>query len=173
MKFLALLAGALLSAFASAQEPPVASLDAMRKLTFIAGEWRGKSTITTGPEGKKTSDVVEIAEFRLDGLLFTFEGRGVADGKVVHNAFGVISYDPVGKKYQMKAYTATGYSTDATISVSENQLVWGFEIPGAGTVRYTIKVKDKKWHEVGEITRDSGKTYFPFFEMNLDKDPDK
>ncbi len=53
--------------------------------------------------------------------------------------------------------------------VSENTLVWGFENPRAGTIRFTIKLNEKgQWFEIGEISRD-GKAWQKFFKMTLSR----
>ena len=45
---------------------------------------------------------------------------------------------------------------------------WGLEFP-SGSIRYTIKINNNTWSEIGEITMDGGKNWRKFFEMNLKK----
>ena len=45
---------------------------------------------------------------------------------------------------------------------------WGFPTP-AGTIRYTIKTANDVWLEIGEFSRDGGRTWVKFFEMKLDR----
>ena len=70
----------------------------------------------------------------------------------------------------MRAYRADGQFIDAWIKPGEGGLTWSFDIPGMGTMRYTMRINEKgQWHEIGEMSRDSGTTWNQFFEMTLDK----
>ena len=172
--FLAVVALALSPALSPAQAPAVAQRDAMKKLDFLVGEWKGEGWMEFAPGQRRTFRGTEVVQRKLQGLLLTIEGvhRSQAGGKakeaVVHNAFTVVSYDEKAKRYRFQAYTARGNHEDTEAKVRDGQLVWGMKVPQFGEVRYTITRDDKgRWFEVGEVSQD-GKPWRKFFEMTLE-----
>ena len=164
----------LVAAPALAQQPGAANREAMKKLDYLAGQWKGDATITQGKEGKQTIQQTEDVEYRLGGTVLLIEGKGT--GKLagqdkeglVFNALAVVSYDAEAKRYAIKAYRAEGQSVDAILTLTEKGFVWGFVEPRRKTsVRYTMTRTDKgEWHEVGEFSPD-GKEWTKFMEMTL------
>lgn len=140
--------------------------DAMKKLAYMDGVWRGPAW-TVLPNGQKhhITQTERIGPF-LDGTIKLIEGRGYEpDGKVSFNAFGVVSYDLQKKQYVMRSY-AQGYAGDFELKMNETGYTW--EVPaGPGTtIRYTAMVKDGAWKEVGDrMVKD--KEPVRFFEMEL------
>jgi hypothetical protein len=158
-----------------AESPTVAQREAMKKLDFLVGEWKGEGWMEFVPDKRRTFKGTEICQSKLDGLLLTIDGvhRGKVDDKgeevVVHNAFGVVSYDDKAKRYRFQAFTARGNYEDTEAKVTDGQLVWGMKIPEFGDVRFTMKLDDKgRWFEVGEVSQD-GKEWRKFFEMTLER----
>ena len=154
---------------------PAAQRDAMKKLDFLVGQWKGEGWMEFAPGQRRTFKGTETVQGKLDGLLLAVEGRhlGRPDDKgkevVVHNAFGLVSYDDKAKRYRFQAFTSRGNYEDAEAKVSEGQLVWGMKVPQFGEVRYTTKLDEKgRWFEVGEVTQD-GKAWRKFFEMTLER----
>ena len=154
---------------------PPAQRDAMKKLDFLIGQWKGEGWMEFAPGQRRTFKGTEVVQGKLDGLLLAIEGlhRGqVGDKKeevVVHNAFALVSYDDKAKRYRFQAFTSRGNYEDAEAKVSEGQLVWGMKVPQFGDVRYTIKLDDKgRWLEIGEVSRD-GNTWRQYFEMTLQR----
>jgi hypothetical protein len=50
-------------------------------------------------------------------------------------------------------------------------VVWAFDVPGAGRIRYTIRLDEQgRWHEVGDRSVD-GQQWHRFFEMRLSREP--
>lgn len=146
----------------------------MEIFTHWAGSWTGEATMKHGGGPSQTSMVEEIIQSKLDGTIVTMEGIGKStsqdSSKVVHHAFGVLSYDKREQKYKLKSYLADGRSTDAWFEVkNENHYQWGFDVP-AGKIRYSITMSagGNTWYEVGEFTSDNT-TWYKFFEMNLSK----
>lgn len=68
--------------------------------------------------------------------------------------------------YRFQSYLADGRSTDARGELVNGAFVWTLEHPQAGRIRYTIRVTDQTWHEIGELSRD-GQTWNQMFEMKL------
>jgi hypothetical protein len=157
-----------------AQQPGAANREALKKLEFLAGKWKGDATVSRGPKETMIVKQSENVQFKLDGTVLLVEGvgRGKSPGKdeegIVFQALGVMSYDAQAKKYKVKAYRAEGQSVDADMTVSEKGLVWGFKEPQSGIeIRYTMSITPKsEWHEIGEYSQD-GKTWSKFIEMTL------
>lgn len=99
------------------------------------------------------------------------EGLGVnKDNKgIVHEAFAVLSYDQYALKYLMRAFKSDGKYVDAKVRVeADGTLIWGFKNDDMPEVRYTIKLVDGKWFEIGEFSLSSEK-WTKFYEMSLIK----
>ena len=150
---------------------------AMKKLDFLIGSWKGKGWII-GQNGRQTFTVKESLKRKLNGQIVVVDGLGKSVDKktgkerIVHQAYGVFSYDANVDKIKFRWYKAeTGEEDETTIDVSNNKLVWGFDIPQSGVkVKFTEIINEKgNWLEIGEVTRDGGKTWFKFFEMELEK----
>src|SRR5262245_18581387 len=123
---------------------PAVQKEAMKKLSFLVGEWKGESWTEVAPGQKHASTGTETVQSKLGGLLLVIEGvhkrkdgeKGA--GEVVHGAFGVVSYDDKAKRYRIQAYTNRGNYTEAEVKAGDGKLEWGFNIPKFGDVRYTI-----------------------------------
>ena len=139
--------------------------DAMAPLAFLNGAWRGPGWIIL-PDGNKVAftQTERIGPF-LEGSVKVIDGRGYSsDGKLIFNAFGVLSYDSAQHSYSMHSY-AQGHSGDFDFKPSANGYTW--EIPaGPMTIRYTAHVKDGVLHEVG-VRILPGKDPVQFFGMNV------
>lgn len=162
------------TAAADAQQKQAAAVrEAMDRLSFLAGSWKGTGSIQFGPNRRETAQISETGTLKLNKSVFLIEGRGTATAGgreiVVHSALGIISYDAAAKKYRMRTYRAGGEQLDPDIEVSDGKIVWSFESPRGGTIRFTLTVKDGVWTEIGEASRDKGKTWYRFFEMKLKK----
>ncbi|HEU0014840.1 MAG TPA: hypothetical protein VFQ45_14230 [Longimicrobium sp.] len=162
----------LIAAPAAAQDGTAGAAAGMQRVAFLHGTWRGEGVTTMRGETSRAS-VLELAQPKLGGAVLVLEGlgwegtQGAADYKVVHNAFGVLSYDAAKGQYALRAYR-DGTFVDADITVGDGEIVWGFTPPGStGRVRYTIRLDEQgRWHEVGDYSPD-GSTWHRFFEMRL------
>ena len=142
-----------------------AQKQALAKLSFMDGVWRGPAW-TLLPSGDKhtITQTERIGPF-LDGAVKVIEGRGYdSSGNVTFNAFGIVSFDPAKTAYSMRSYTM-GHAGDFALTPSDTGFVW--MIPaGPTTIRYTATVRDGKWREIGERLAE-GQPTVQFFEMNL------
>ncbi len=162
---------ALLSSPAYADRPAspemrmAAQRDAMARLAYLDGVWRGPA-VTTLPDGSKHAIVQteRIGPF-LDGTVKVLEGRGYeADGKVSFNALGTVSYDLIKKQFTLHS-NAQGYVGDYVLTPTADGFTW--EIPaGPMIIRYIATIKDGVWRETGDRIF-PGKEPVRFFEMNL------
>jgi len=161
--------GASLVALAQERPSPAALLatqrDAMVRLAYMDGVWRGPAwTILPSGDKHTFTQTERIGPF-LDGSVIVIEGRGYdLDGKVTFNAFGTISFNPATKAYTLHSH-AMGNVGDFTLTLSPDGYTW--DIPaGPMTIHYTAVIKDGEWREVGDRIV-PGKDPVRFFEMNI------
>jgi len=162
-------------ALAQSTSPPSASIDAIKKLDFLLGSWKGDGWIQMGAGNRRNFNQSEVVESKLGGLVIMIEGLGKGsdadnNGAIVHNAIAIISYDSDAKVYRWRAYTADGRSIDTEAKLTGDHILqWGFAVPQAGTIRYTMDLSQPDhWHETGEFSHD-GKSWFNTFEMMLQR----
>src|SRR6476620_10868622 len=109
-RFLMMLAplALILPAAAHAQAPDPAAIaaqkEAMHKLDWMHGVWRGPA-VTSYPGGEhRVTQTERIGPF-LDGSVTVMEGKGYNDdGSVGFNALGVASYDSATKSYWLTSW---------------------------------------------------------------------
>ena len=151
--------------------------DAMRKLDFLIGEWKGEGWVRMGPGQPEHVIQAEVVRAKAGGNALVIEGLGKRKlpdgtaGEVVHDALGVVSYDSAAKRYRFETWLADEKPrVEMRFDVpSPNKVVWGFDTPQGATIRYTITLTDEgDWLEVGEYSPD-GKAWSQFFEMTLEK----
>ena len=157
-----------------AQHAPNASSQAMHKLGYLVGDWRGKASVIVGPGGPVEASQHEVVEWAAGGTVLTIAGLGtIIDGgaeRVVHDAFATIWWDAEANRYRMRAHLANGQAVDAEPVVGADTLVWGFHHPQAGQLRYTITLTaDGDWHEIGERSADGKTNWMKIIEMRLTK----
>lgn len=153
-------------------QPKTETLDAIKNISFLVGNWKGTGWMQMGPE-KHSFNQSETIILKVNGTVIQIDGLG-KDSKnperIVHQAFAIISYDIDSKKYLMKAFKGDGGQIDADAKlIDDHTFQWGFSTQMTGSVKYTISVLNNKWTESGEMSRDNGKTWFKYFEMMLEK----
>lgn len=155
---------------ADAQRPGAgAAVDsAMAPLAWLVGQWEGSGTMQTRT-GSEVATVRESVEARLGGRVLVVEGIGRepsadGNGRVVHHAFGMLSYDPERRQYVFRAFRDGGV-VDAETRLADGVFTWEIAIP-QGRSRYHIKLDGQEWLETGEYSLD-GTTWRKFFEMRL------
>ncbi len=158
-----------LPAGAQARPDPAALIaaqkEAMAALKPMQGVWRGPAWILA-PTGEKRDSVQteRIGPF-LDGTLTVIEGRGHdQDGKVIFNAFGIVSYNPASSSYSFRSY-AQGMSGDFKFAPTADGYTWEIAA-GPATIRYVAVIRDGVLKEVGDRLV-PGQEPVRFFEMNL------
>lgn len=163
-----LLLGASLYAQAPPLQPTPEHAAAMKKLDFLIGEWRGEAWTLTGKE-KHTSAGTEIVQSKLNGTVVTVDGAFKnAAGQTVHNAFGVLSFNPRSDLYRFHAYVGSGQMVEAKVSMRDSGFDWSFDAGPAVQIRYQLRLDEKgDWVEKGEMTREG--VTVQFFEMRMRK----
>lgn len=152
--------------------PSPARLDAMRKIAFLEGAWKGEGWIQMGPQ-KTTFRSSETVTRKFDGLVLLVEGRHTSgpagSERVVHDALGVFTSTDDGSGYSIHTWLANGRGGIHKGEWKDGAFVWGMENAMQGKVRYTIRLDAQgRWHETGESSRD-GVAWTQFFEMTLAK----
>ena len=139
--------------------------DAMAPLAFLNGVWRGPAWMVLPSGEKLTFTQTERFGPFLDGSVKVIDGRSYgSNGKLLFNAFAILSYDSAQHSYSMRSY-AQGRVGDFLFTPSAQGYTW--EIPaGPTTIRYSAVVKDGVLHEVGNRIL-PGKEPVQFFEMDV------
>ncbi len=142
-----------------------AQRDAMARLAFMDGEWRGTAAIG-GPGGSMTLTQTERVGTHLGGSIRVVEGRGyAADGTTQFNAFAIIGWDERAQAYTFHTY-AQGYQGDYPFEATEDGFRWQTPAGPGATIQYVATIKDGRWHEVGHYVRE-GQAPLPYIEMDL------
>lgn len=134
------------------------------KLAFIVDDWKGNGWMM-GQDGQKHSfSQTENISFKLDSTAILIQGHGMNDGKVIHNAMAIITYNKAENHYNFHSYLANGREDSFKAELIDKKLYW-YPMPN---MRYIIFINEKgQWYETGEMQR--GEQWFQFFEMTLDK----
>jgi len=143
-----------------------AEREAMSKLAYMDGVWRGPAwTILQSGQRHDVTQTERIGPF-LDGSVKVIEGRGYEpDGRVGFNEFGVISFLPAQKTYNLHSY-ALGHGGGFPLTLTTDGYVWEVPAGPSATIRYTAVIANGAWREVGDLIA-PGKPPFRMFEMNL------
>ena len=167
---LAMLAAQSAPAGAPVSHDPAAMIkaeaEAMARLKFMDGEWRGPAVTQTRGGERKVMQTERIGPM-LGGMIKVIEGRGFSDGQNVgFNAFGVVSYDAQKQAYEFRSY-AQDYAGTFPFEATPTGYVWSTPAAG-GTVRYTATISATTWNEVGDLLVE-GQAPRRIFEMNLQR----
>jgi hypothetical protein len=153
-------------------QPKKETTDALQKISFLTGSWKGTGWMQMGPE-KHSFNQTESIFSKVNGTIIQIDGLGKDQQNpdiIIHQAFAIISYDILNGKYLMKAFRGDGGQIDAEAKlVGDNIFQWSFSTSMTGQIKYTITVSNNKWTEIGEMSSDSGKSWNKYFEMTLDK----
>ena len=169
---LAVVVAMAVAAPALAQMPPdpaprlAAQKQAMQKLAWMDGVWRGPAwTLLANGKKHQITQTERIGPL-LDGAIKVMEGRGYeADGATSFNAFAVLSYEPATDAFNLHS-NAMSRKGDFALKPTADGFVWEIPAGPAMTIRYTTTVKDGVWREIGERVM-PGQPPMQFFEMNL------
>jgi hypothetical protein len=157
---------------ASAQAPvPSEQLDAISKLDWLVGNWKGEGWIEFRPGERRTFSQTEIVQKKAGDTVLTIEGHGITKvaetNTTVLDAFTVVSYNPREKTYRWLSYTDKGYATDVELSVGKRTFQWTVKAGNFGTMRYSMVLNERgEWFEIGEMSQDN-QSWRKFFEMTL------
>ena len=162
-------------AFSQERQSPVVQQGEIKKLDFLIGSWKGQGWMMFGPNDRRTFNGTEVVQSKLDGTVLVVEGLhktrmpGQDIETVIHNALGVISYDPTTKNYRFQHYQANGQQGASDGSLTDGVFSWNLKHPTAAGIRFSITINENgQWFEIGERSADNS-NWYKFFEMTLDK----
>ena len=131
-------------------------------LGFMVGNWKGNGWMM-GQEGKSEFEQTENIQFKLDSTAILIEGVGRTNGKIVHNALAILTYNKINENYSFRSYLQNGQNAEFKGELIDNKFYW---YPNE-KVRYIIWLNDNgQWYEKGEYKREDN--WNQFFEMILD-----
>jgi hypothetical protein len=134
------------------------------KLAFMTGHWEGTGWMMGQDRQKHHFTQTEDIQFKLDQTALLIEGKGTSEGKVIHNALAIVTFNKKDNNYTFQSHLATGRGGEFRAELVDNKFYW---YPNAN-LRYIIYLNDKgQWYETGEMN--TGTTWFQFFEMTLTK----
>lgn len=142
----------LFSNIALAEPTSAAQAEAIKKLDFLVGEWKGEGWVVTREGKRETFSSTEIIRKKLLDTALLIEGTHTG-----FEAIAVVTYDTMAQQYRWRSFTSRGGGVDAEARLTgERTLQW---YPSA-TARYTIQINTTgQWEEIGEYSRDEGKTW--------------
>jgi hypothetical protein len=151
------------------------SLKTIEQLSFMKGTWKGNGWMMINRERKKFTQNETISS-RVDDKILVIDGIGHEDDstqvtkKVIHNAFGVISYNEDKGLMTMLSISSTGGKMENELKlIGDKKLEWSFKDAKGGTIRFREDFSEEGiWLEVGDYSFD-GEKWFPFFQMRLEK----
>lgn len=135
----------------------------IKELSFMEGNWKGTGWMMNS-NGKSEFSQTEEVQFKLDSTAILIEGKGISNGKVIHNALAILTYDKNKEHYSFRSYLPSGMTAEFKAEIIDNKLYW---YPNEN-VRFIVWLNEnKQWYEIGEYKR--GEEWNKFFEMTLDK----
>ena len=150
--------------FSQSFETDSLSKSKISELAFMVGNWKGTGWMM-GQGGKSEFEQTEKIQFKLDSTAILIEGMGKANGKIVHNALAILTYNKTDNNYSFRSYLQNGQNAEFKAELIDKKLYW---YPNEN-VRYIIWLNKKgQWYEKGEYKRED--KWFQFFEMTLDKE---
>lgn len=136
--------------------------EAVSKLAWLTGDWEGSGWRMGMDRQKHTFEQTETIRFKLDSTVLLIEGHGIADGRTIHDAMAIMTYDTENGDYDFRSKLANGRGGDFSAELKGDTLYW---YPGE-TMRYVIWLDEQgRWYEKGEVQRNG--QWFQFMEMTL------
>ena len=150
--------------FSQSYETDSISKSKITELGFIVGNWKGKGWMV-GQGGKSEFEQTEKIQFKLDSTAILIEGIGKTNGKIVHNALAILTYNKKDQNYSFISYLQNGQNAVFKAEFIDNKLYW---YPSEN-VRYIIWLNENgQWYEKGEFKREEN--WNQFFETTLDRE---
>lgn len=149
----------------------------LEQLSFMIGDWEGEGWILGRDQAKHSFHQTELIQpkadgmaLMVDGLGFEIDSTGTITDRVIHKAFGIISYNEDRDMITMITFSEMqGRMESDIIFLDDRKLRWSFQAKNGSYIRFTEDYSTEgKWNEVGEVSM-NGTDWFQFFEMNLSK----
>jgi hypothetical protein len=147
-------------------------LAALKRFESWIGQWSG-SGWSFDRTGRRTEfDLVETVAPKVGGTVLLVEGHGTARGDsgfTTHDGVVLFYFDEHSARYRWNGHELGSGTVDAEVSPIVGGLSWS--IPGGAkgaTVRFTILLDQRHWHEFGEASVD-GTNWSKFMEIDLER----
>ncbi len=135
------------------------------QLEFLVGNWKGTGWMMDKDGKKREFDQTEKIQFKLDSTAILIEGMGKVNGKIIHNAMAIISYNKNEGGFSFHSYLQNGSNNKFKAEIKDGKFYW---FPNENT-RFIIWINENnQWYERGEYNQ--GGNWVQFFEMTLDKE---
>ena len=145
----------------------------------MIGRWEGTASRIGRNDGQwHKARGVERAHWNLAGSAIIVEGYGYIDEaesgerSVGHDAIGVIEWDDQANAPVFFAHLSGGpdFAKHRVETVAgTDQIRWGMQPAPDVQMRFTITLTESRWLEVGEMSRDEGKTWMKVMETDLQR----
>ena len=158
----------LILALNSFAQAPEETTEAIRKLGFLEGIWKGQGWIGTDNK-KQHFNETETVRIKLGETLLQIDVYGTSvdnDSVIINNGLAIISYDLLSKKYEMKFFQSDGSAANATVRITDKNTVEINLHRKSGYTRFVIEAKNSQWFEQA-FSSDDGKNWNQVFEMKL------
>lgn len=140
----------------------------MAPLSALVGEWRGSGWMLMRDGTRETFSSAETVSRRLSGDALLVEGQHrSADGRLVHDAMAMLTWDRRAGAYRMRTALAGGTGGDFPLEVTPGGFVWHMETPG-GRIEFAAQFDGNVWTERGRRIDAEGRST-DFFEMSLQR----
>ena len=149
-------------------QAPKEITDAIKKLGFLEGVWKGKGWIGTGNQ-KQHFNETETVNIKTGETLLQIDVYGTStdnDSIIVNNGLAIISYDLPTKKYKMIFFQLDGSVAEADVRITHENTAEINLHRSSGFTRFIIEAKNAQWFEKAFSSSD-GKNWNQFFEMKL------
>ena len=139
----------LILALKNFAQAPKETTDAIRKLGFLEGVWKGKGWIGTGDK-KQHFNETETVKVKTGETLLQIDVYGTSadnDSIIINNGLAIISYDLLTKKYKMIFFQSDGSFAEAEVSIPNENTAEINLHRSSGYARFIIEVKNSQWLE--------------------------
>ena len=144
----------------------------VKQLDFLVGKWQGQGWSEENGQRKEFFST-ENVQYKLGETALLIEGTHTdkfspkMEKPSVFEALALVTFNPKADNFLWRTATKEkgGGNFEAKL-LGEKSLEWGLK----NVFRFTIEInKSGQWFEIGEISKDGGKTWVKNFEMTLNR----
>ena len=146
-------------------------LDAMEKLKPWVGSWKGTGWAFNETGQRFDFALTETVQSKVAGTVLLLDGKGLrkndkGEDITSHDGLVIISYDEKTKRYLWQGHDVGRDAVSTELKITAGAMQWSLPIEKTTTIRFTIKIENNRWHEIGEFSSD-GKNWTRFMEVTL------
>jgi len=150
------------------QLPKTGSIDAIKKLSFLVGNWHGSGWFKFN-EVKDSLAITQTISIVDSGVTFQMEmASELLLTKTQIKTTVLVSYDANNKIYLTSA-TSMGSTSNGQAILNDNTLHCNFVVNNGMEFRYTYSVVNNSETIIGEVTSDNGSSWKQIFGGTLSK----